>query len=143
MKIVGFGFRRIRAVVLTALLLAIAVLFISTSSVSAIKNGYDDPDERRAFLNALGYEIEETFETKTVKIPEVFSEVYTNYNALQKSQGYDLSLFKGERAVQYTYKVTNYPHANEAFIHLLVIEGVMVGADLMSAEINGFMKPIK
>ena len=143
MKIVGFGFRRIRAVVLTALLLAIAVLFISTSSVSAIKNGYDDPDERRAFLNALGYEIEENFETKTVKIPEVFSEVYTNYNALQKSQGYDLSLFKGERAVQYTYKVTNYPHDNEVFIHLLVIEGVIIGADVMSAEINGFMKPIK
>ncbi len=143
MFFVGLKIKKPRRVILTFLALILAVLFVSTSSVGAVKSGYDEPEMRAAYLEALGYEIDENFETKTVKIPEVFSDVYENYNSLQKSQGYDLSLFKGEVVTQYIYTVKNYPSKSEVFIHLLIYDGVIIGADIMSAEINGFMKPIK
>ena len=69
--------------------------------------------------------------------------IYENYNKLQKSQGYDLSLFKGVTVTQYTYEVKNYPTDEVVLVHLLVYDGVIIGADVMSTAADGFMQGLK
>ena len=102
---------------------------------------YDDPEERIALIRACGYETSDC-EASTVTVPEVFSAVYEDYNDLQKKQGFDLSLFKGETVIRYTYTVTNYPSDETVLIHMLVNDGVLIGADVMSTALDGFIKPL-
>ena len=139
----GFKLRKARLGIIAVLLLLVLTLLFCTSSKGVIKSCYDDADERVNFLLACGWETEKEYQTKTVTIPEVWSKVYEDYNKLQKSQGYDLSLFKGLTVVQYTYTVTNHPSSEVVLAHLLVYDGVIIGGDIMSTAADGFMKGLK
>lgn len=143
MLYIGIKLPRIRRTVIAVLLLITAVLIYATSDRGAVKCLYTEPDERVAFLKACGYETEADFETDTVRIPQVFSEVYKQYNELQKDQGYDLTLFSGMTVTRYTYTVTNYPSDDTVLAHLLVYDGVIIGGDVMSTALDGFMLPLK
>ena len=118
-------------------------MLFCTSEKGVIKSCYDDADERRNFIRVHGFETAEDYTVKTVTIPLVWSDVYENYNKLQKSQGYDLSLFKGVTVTQYTYEVKNYPTDEVVLVHLLVYDGVIIGADVMSTAADGFMQGLK
>lgn len=139
----GFKLRKARIGIIAALLLLALTLIFCTSSKGVIKSCYNDADERVIFLRACGWETEQEYQTKTVTVPEVWSKVYEDYNKLQKSQGYDLSLFKGVTVTQYTYTVTNHPSEGVVLAHLLVYDGVIIGGDIMSTAANGFMTGLK
>ena len=98
--------------------------------------------ERRIFLQQFGWEVEtEPVEVCEVIIPEVFNEAYTQYNDLQRSQGFDLTPYSGKRVKRWTYQVTNYPDAKESvYANLLVLDGRVIGGDIGSAEQGGFMR---
>ena len=76
-------------------------------------------------------------------IPPEFDEVYEKYNAIQKEQGFDLTKYQGKRVKRWTYAIKNYPGyaADSGCIHanLLVYEGQVIGGDVCSVELNGFM----
>ena len=85
---------------------------------------------------------------KDITIHEKFGEVYENYNKLQKEQGFDLSRYRGESAVSYTFPVIGY--INEAGelcenveAHVLVYDGRIIGGDIASTELDGFMKGLR
>jgi hypothetical protein len=59
------------------------------------------------YITSFGLEIGEV-KTDEVTIPDVFNDVYNNYNDIQKSQGFDLTMYKGEKVSRYTYRVLNY-----------------------------------
>lgn len=98
--------------------------------------------ERAAFIAQFGWEVEaEPLEITEVVIPEEFDDVYTRYNELQKQQGYDLEKQKGERVKRYTYRVMNYPDAEqEVHISLMVLDGKVIGGDVSSTALGGFMQ---
>lgn len=98
-------------------------------------------EERIAFLNGLGWQVEsEPAEVAEIVIPQVFNSVYNNYNAIQKNQGYDLSSYRGVRAKRWTYKITNYPDkTSEVRANLIVYGGRLIGGDISSVAIDGFM----
>ncbi len=81
---------------------------------------------------------------KTVTIPEVFSDVYVNYNSLQKSAGYDLTLYKGCEVTVYAYSI-NPPenYSGECVCNLVVYNDRVIGGDISSVALGGFMLPIK
>lgn len=137
------GPKKARLIFIALLILVAIALLFCTSEKGVIKSCYDDADERKNFIRVHGFEIAEDYTTKTITIPLVWSDVYENYNKLQKSQGYDLSLFKGVTVTQYTYTVTNYPTDEVVLVHLLVYDGVIIGADLMSTAADGFMQGLK
>ena len=137
------GPKKARLIFIALLILVAIALLFCTSEKGVIKSCYDDADERKNFIRVHGFEIAEDYTTKTITIPLVWSDVYENYNKLQKSQGYDLSLFKGVTVTQYTYTVTNYPSDEVVLVHLLVYDGVIIGADLMSTAADGFMQGLK
>lgn len=77
-------------------------------------------------------------------IPTEFDETYEKYNSLQKEQGYDLSAYKGKTVTRYTYKITNYPNESvqDARVNMLIYENRLIGIDVSSTEIGGFMHGI-
>ena len=130
---------RARKWIITAAVLAamfLAVMLISRKD----KIPGESVTDRVTFAKSLGYSISEQYETKKeIVIPSVFSDVYENYNALQKNNGFDLSAYKGEQAEVYTYPVTNHPEGDDVMMNIIVCKGRIIGGDICSAEYDGFM----
>ena len=98
-------------------------------------------EDRLRLLTSLGWEVVmQPDESTEVRIPAEFSDVYERYNLIQKEQGLDLADYKGETVMRYTYLVVNHP-SGEAHVRatLLVRDGRLVGGDICSARMNGFM----
>ncbi len=99
--------------------------------------------ERMSFISQFGWQVdEEPVQVKEVVIPQEFDDVYTAYNEIQLSQGFDLMQFAGERAKSWTYTVKNYEgYENQECIqiNLLVYKGEVIGGDVCSVELDGFM----
>lgn len=128
------------AVLAITLLLAALKLGRSATEIDPFDCRAGTNEERIAFLHQFGWEAEiEPIDLRDVTIPVEFDEVYQKYNALQKSQGLDLSLYPGKTCKLYVYAVTNYPGEEKINATLLVLNGRVIGGDLSSPELNGFM----
>ncbi len=97
--------------------------------------------QRLEFIRSFGWEVqEEPVEVMEVIIPQEFDAVYEEYNAVQKKQGFDLSKHAGKRVKRYSYVVTNYPGVEgEVRVNLLVKDNKIIGGDVCSMEMDGFM----
>ena len=75
-----------------------------------------------------------------VQIPEEFSEVYENYNKIQR-HGLDLSKYNGEKAARYTYKVVNHPSGEkDVRATLLVYKDKLIGGDICTVRLDGLCR---
>ncbi len=113
-----------------------AICSIGKYNLSAANN-----NERLAFLSQFGWEaLNEPIEICEIKIPSTFNEVYKNYNSIQQEHGLDLSDYMGKTCERYTYKITNYPNCKgDVYADLLVLNGLVIGGDICSEEMGGFM----
>lgn len=122
----------------------VAEIPMQESSVSATAQVTDASTNagRIAFLKSFGWEVSsDPVEVVEVTIPETFNAVYTNYNSIQKTQGYDLTQYKGKRIKRWTYDIKNYPNSTQPVrANLLVYNGKVIGGDVSSVAINGFMQ---
>ena len=140
------------AVILAAaagLILAIALLLRGGSDVAeTAASTVTGNDSRIAFLKEMGWEVTETpVQSGQVKIPNTSSEVFDRYNALQKSQNYDLSQYAGKTVMRYVYQVNNFPNATEpVYATLLVHKNQIIGGDITDTsakgQIQGLQKPV-
>ena len=136
------------AVAVAGLILAIVLLLrggkgaTETAAPTVSSN-----DSRVAFLKEKGWDVTETpTQSGQVRIPDKESEVFDRYNALQKSQGYDLSQYAGKTVMRYVYQVNNYPGATDpVYATLLVYKDQIIGGDItntaVKGQIHGFQKP--
>ena len=113
---------------------------VSNSTTNAKTNA-----DRLIFIKNLGYKLlDDKPITKTVNIPEVFYDVYNNYNSLQKSSGYDLSVYKGCETKIYSYSIkTPNQYDGECVANLIVYKDRIIGGDISSVSLGGFMLPLK
>lgn len=97
--------------------------------------------ERVDFLAQFGWEIDpEPLEIRELVIPQEFNDVYRNYNEVQKAQGMDLIPYAGKQCRRFTYRVTNYPdHPEGVHANLLVLDGKVIGGDICSVDLDGFL----
>ncbi len=102
-------------------------------------------DARVQFLKDFGWDVTTSpKESSQVRIPDSTNEVFNRYNALQKSQGYDLSKFAGKSVMRYVYKVTNYPDATEpVYATLLVHKNQVIGGDITDTSAKGVIQGFK
>lgn len=102
-------------------------------------------DGRVAYLKDLGWEVAASpVESGQVRIPSQSSEVFDRYNALQKSQGFDLTRHAGSTAMRYVYKVSNYPGATDTvYATLLVYKDQVIGGDITDTAANGVIRGLK
>ena len=101
---------------------------------------YENSD-RLAFIEQFGWEVDTTpLEAVEVAIPEEFDKIYLGYNEMQKEQGLGLTKYKGKTVTRYTYNVTNYPdYTGDVYISLLVYKNKVIGGDVCSADVGGFV----
>ena len=99
-----------------------------------------DNSQRIAFFKQFGWEVNsDPVSVQDIEIPQTFSDVYVNYNNIQQEQGLDLVPYAGKVCKQYVYEVTNYPQETTMRGTLLVYDGKVVGGDLSTPALDGFM----
>lgn len=111
---------------------------------TSVKYKADSAQQRIAFLSQFGWNVkEDPVEVEEVLIPENFDGVYEKYNQIQKEQELDLTPYKGMRVKRWSYEILNYPgySDNSGCIraNLLVYNGLVIGGDVCSVELGGFM----
>ena len=101
-------------------------------------------DGRVQFLKNLGWDVSASpTESGQVRIPQTQNQVFSRYNDLQKSAGYDLSQYAGKTVMRYVYKVNNFPGATEpVYATLLVYKEQIIGGDITNTAANGTMHPL-
>ena len=126
-----------------ALIVALILLFSGGGSAEETSAGaVTNNDARVQFLKNFGWDVSGSpTESSQVKIPEQSTEVYDRYNALQKSQGYDLTPYAGKTVMRYVYKVNNYPGATEpVYATLLVYKNQVIGGDVTDTAAKGVVQ---
>ena len=96
-------------------------------------------EARVEFLQNQGWEVAASpTESGQVRIPQTATDVYDRYNALQKSQGYDLTQYAGKTVMRYVYKVNNYPGATDpVYATVLVYKNQIIGGDITDTSAKG------
>ena len=108
-------------------------------SYLGINNAADTAEMRTDFLKSLGYSPDEqSEESEDILIPAEFSDVYKNYNDLQKESGCDLSLYKGAACTRYTYIDTETGRR----LNLIVYKNRIIGGDSCTPSLTGDMTPL-
>ena len=138
------------AIAIAAIVIVVAGIFLllgggeDTTPTSAATSVMSN-DDRVKFLNSFGWEVATSpVESSQVRIPEKASEVFDRYNALQKSQGYDLSAYAGNTVMRYVYKVENYPGATEpVYATVLISKNQVIGGDVTDTAAKGAIRGFK
>ena len=125
--------------IVAAVIFAVVLFSGDSGGAASNVNTVATNDDRVQFLSGFGWQVAATpVETGQVRIPGETTEVFDRYNALQKSQGYDLSVFAGKDVMRYVYKVSNYPGATEpVYATVLVYKDQVIGGDITDTAVNG------
>ena len=101
-------------------------------------------DGRVQFLQNLGWEVSQSpTESGQVRIPQEENEVFSRYNTMQKSAGYDLSQYAGKTVMRYVYKINNFPEATEpVYATLLIYKNQIIGGDITNTAADGTMQAL-
>jgi len=139
------------AILFAAIIVAIAALVLlirpDRDAEPTVSTGVSNNDARVNFLKSFGWEVTTSpVESSQVRIPSQSTEVFDRYNALQKSQGYDLTAYAGKTVMRYVYRINNYPNATEpVYATLLIYKNQVIGGDITDTaakgQIRGFRMP--
>ena len=137
------------ALIFAAVVVAIAALVMLLSGGNdaqpTVSTDVSSNDARVEFLKGFGWEVTTSpVESGQVKIPRESSEVFERYNALQQTQGYDLSQYAGKTVMRYVYRINNYPNATEpVYATLLVYKNQIIGGDVTDTAAKGKIQSFK
>lgn len=136
------------AIIVAAVVIVVAGLFLifgGNDSTPTASTGVANNDARVAFLKSFGWEVTTSpVESGQVRIPETGNEVFDRYNALQKSQGYDLSAYAGKTVMRYVYQINNYPNATApVYATVLIYKNQVIGGDVTDTAANGSIRSFK
>ena len=136
------------AILISAIIVGITALILllkGGESTPTVSGNVSNNDSRVAFLKSFGWEVTTSpVESGQVRIPTESTEVYSRYNTLQKSQGYDLTAYAGKTVMRYVYEIKNYPNATEpVYATVLVYKNQVIGGDVTDTGANGIMQGFK
>lgn len=97
--------------------------------------------QRIEYIESFGWNTGITHcDLEEIRIPVNFDEIYEEYNDLQKKQGFDLRSYRAHSVKKYTYEISRSDDDPlPLYAELLVENGVIIGADITSAEAGGMM----
>lgn len=122
----------VAAAILIGVIIALADVPVTSVSVA------------RSFLHNYGWETgQKPLETVQVDIPTAWDNVYNQYNEIQKEAGFDLSPYKGQKVDRCTFAVTNFDGEENVRANVYVSRGKVIGGDLSTVSISGFMLPLE
>lgn len=123
----------------------LTLLIIITITIGFLFYSTDADTVNRRFLSS--YEIKtapQPIEISEFKIPQEFDKIYEDYNLIQIEAGLDLTPYKGQKAVRYTYKVTNFfdDMPCEVLANVICIKHRPVAGDIICPRLAGFIEPL-
>ncbi|MEG2120381.1 MAG: DUF4830 domain-containing protein [Pseudoflavonifractor sp.] len=131
-------------VILTLVLLPVGGRAVQVMTGSGKAPKCASNEERVEWLTSLGWQVEpEPCSQLSVVIPESFDELYSQYAIMQRQSGFRLDRHKGKTAAKYSYTVLNYGDGTELAVASILQRGdKIIAADLSSARLGGFLKPM-
>lgn len=138
-------FNKKKTLIILLVVNIVLILIMAFATVNALNEKMDSKALRGKYLESLGYSIDNSFdeEIKIIVLPTSFSKVYLNYNELQKRNGFNLEKYKGFEITQYTIKVFDESKRDDLYAHILLHNGRLIGGDIATTAIDGFMKGLK
>ena len=132
-------------IALVAVVALIIALISFTKDADPAVTTMSDNDNRVQFLQSLGWDVTTSpKEASQVKIPKEQTPVYSRYNDLQKSQGYDLTEYAGKTVMRYVYEVSNFPDAQQpVYATILVYKNKIIGGDITDTGAKGVIQGLK
>ena len=131
---------------------SLAVLFVlitlvptyAVESEQAASYSYEkvkSEDDAEKFLAQFGWIVDASpVEVTQVTMPDEFDKIFGAYNEIQKEQGLNLLKYKRKKLTRYTFEVKNYEgYDGRVLANVLVYRGKVVGGDICSADIDGFV----
>ena len=133
-------------VILFSVILGICLLSQISGIVNAVNDGISRKN-RTEYLKSIGCYVKSQSETKKdIMIPYDFSDVYINYNEIQKQAGFDLTAYKGCKCQLFSYEVEAFGEIEDIEYfkaNIIVYNGRIIGGDISSAKIDGEMYPLR
>ena len=118
---------------------------ILTAVCTAHADKAETEAERQKLISRYGWEVTDApVSVAEVTLPDAPDAVYEEYNKIQKKAHFDLSPYYGKTAVRYTYRVFNHKESKntDVYLNILVYGGKMIGGDIMSTSLSGFMHAV-
>ena len=136
--------KAVAAVIAMGIVMAALIILMGRMDEAAEPPLLTDNTQRVTYLQSLGWEVEsEPVETLQFLLPDTLAEPYLTYNALQTTQGFDLTPCLGKQVSRYTYAVTNYPDRAEGIqANLYICEDRPVAGDICCPGANGFQEAL-
>ena len=127
---------------LAGLIVGLILLFGGSDTQPTAAPSLATNEGRVKFLTDFGWDVVVSpTQTSQVKIPEESGDVFDRYNALQKSQGYDLSRYAGKTVMRYVYEIRNYPGATDpVYATLLIYKDQVIGGDVTDTSAKGAIR---
>lgn len=133
-------------ILLAVVLIAAVIICGPASGFLCIGEAIDvsTSEGRIEYLSSLGWCVDKSSETEAeVTLPKTFDGAVADYAAMQSEQGFEFTSYGGCKCMQYSYIVTNYGDGSTVYATLFVKGGRVIGGDIHSADIGGFMHGIK
>ena len=133
-----------KALIIGAILLILVGLWgiVRLNSRSDDRPDGSTAEKRIEYIRSYGWDVGiAPTAIKEIRIPANFDDAYEQYNALQREQGFDLRKYRACYAYKYTYDILNSSDPSPVPIcaNLIVYDGVIIGADISSAEASGLV----
>lgn len=133
-------------ILLAVVLIAAVIICGPASGFLGIGEAIDvsTSEGRIEYLSSLGWCVDKSSETEAeVTLPKTFDGAVADYATMQSEQGFEFTSYGGCKCMQYSYIVTNYGDGSTVYATLFVKGGRVIGGDIHSADIGGFMHGIK
>lgn len=124
----------------------IAIVLAVSHDDSAFPNcTVNSPEDAAEFLVTLGWTpIVQEIQVQSTVLPEQFDEALNQYNELQLQQGCDLRDWAGKEITVYTIPLANYNQSEETvYATVIVCKSAVIGGDIHSAQLDGFMHTLR
>ena len=90
--------------------------------------GVSDDEDITAFLRFCGYEEYQILSDREITVPVIWNDVYTEYQEMQRSQGFDLVPYKGRQAREIMFD------CGDDCITLLISDGKIIASHKNGAD---------
>lgn len=74
-----------------------------------------------------------------IRIPEKFDSIYSQYNELQKTAGYNIEDYKDKKVLMFTYRLSGSDKAN---VNVIVYKNRIIGGDITADAYGTGMLPL-
>lgn len=114
----------------------------AVASLQVDPRGIHSNQERVDYLESYGWIVSpEAVSVEEIHLPDSFDDSYSDYLALQKEQGFDLTRYAGKTIQRFTYQVTNYPGLREnIWACLLLYRKEVIGGEVYCSQGDGFQQ---